>query len=136
MVRTLLAERFELRLRRNTREVAVYELTTGRNGPKLTNVSEAGRGVGLRRAQLDGRGASMAALAAVLTNRLGRAVVDRTGLTGFYDFTLTWPSDVSADDFESLIFSAIHEQLGLKLGAARGPVEFLTIEQADRPSGN
>lgn len=91
---------------------------------------------------LRGGGRSMADLARNLTGRVNRDVIDRTGLSGTYDFTLPWtpenfqnPADNAGPSRDgTLIFTALQEQLGLKLEAQRGPVEFLIIDKVERPS--
>lgn len=84
----------------------------------------------------------MADLAGNLTGRVNRDVIDRTGLSGTYDFVLRW----TPENFQNpagnagpsrdgtLIFTALQEQLGLRLEAQRGPVEFLIIDRVERPT--
>jgi hypothetical protein len=87
--------------------------------------------------QLNGRGANMSGLASVLSSRVGNQVIDRTELAGFYNFTLTFtPDDAAATEIGPSIFTALQEQLGLKLEPAKGTVEILVIDGVDRPSGN
>lgn len=86
-----------------------------------------------------------------LSQRLGRTVVDKTGLTGNYDFTLRWTPDngqaltgglqgiaggTPPDSSEPSIFAAIQAQLGLKLESKKGPVPVLVIDHVERPSEN
>ena len=95
----------------------------------------------------------METLTRLLTSRLGRTVIDQTGLTGRYDFKLDWSPDMrtTTDDASSngaqpgllpaapsgpSIFTAVQEQLGLKLEPQKGPVEILVIDHAERPSAN
>jgi uncharacterized protein (TIGR03435 family) len=87
--------------------------------------------------------ASMAQLAVTLSDVrlngqaiLDRPVLDRTGLTGVYDFTLEWTPDSTADGAGPSLFTAVEEQLGLKLEVKKAPVEFFAIEQASKPSEN
>ena len=74
-------------------------------------------------------------LASVLSRHVGRVVIDRTGLKGYYNFTLQWTAD-DLDASGTALFQAIEEQLGLKLEAAKAPLEILVIERAERPSEN
>jgi len=81
----------------------------------------------------------MAQLARQLSVTAGRPVMDRTGLSGYYAYTLDWfpadraaPPDLDAPD----MFQAVREQLGLRLEAGRAPVEKLVIDRAERPSEN
>jgi uncharacterized protein (TIGR03435 family) len=94
-------------------------------------------GIGLGKTELNGRGANMSGLASVLSSRVGNQVIDKTALTGFYNFTLTWtPDEAAATESGPSIFNALEEQLGLKLEPAKGNVEFLIIDSVERPSGN
>jgi bla regulator protein blaR1 len=138
MLQSLLATRFQLTFRRETRELPVYELVVAKGAPKLHKVEKAGLGLGLGETRLNGRGATMATLAASLSDKVGRVVRDKTGLTGYYEFTLTWaPEGAPADDRpQPDLFTAVQEQLGLKLEPAKGPVEVLTVDHAAKPSEN
>ena len=86
----------------------------------------------------------IAVFANVLSDNLHRAVIDKTGLTGKYDFTLKWardddsvsPNADSATDAGPAIFTAVEEQLGLKLQPAKGPVEVLVVDHVEQPSEN
>ena len=87
--------------------------------------------------------ASMSQLAVALSDMklngsaiLDRPVLDRTGLTGAYDFTLEWTPDGVADPSGPSIFTAVQEQLGLKLDAAKAAVEFILIDRVAKPSEN
>ena len=77
-----------------------------------------------------GQGMPLAYLVAQLSGRLGREVVDKTGLAGTYDFNLQWTSNSSS------IFPAIQEQLGLRLESKKGPVDILNIDHVEKPSEN
>jgi uncharacterized protein (TIGR03435 family) len=93
--------------------------------------------------ELTARGVTMDRLASVLSQQgLGRVVLDNTGLTGRYDFKLTWASDSVAADPNSTdtsgpsIFTAVSEQLGLKLEPQKGPVPVLIVDHIEVPSAN
>src|SRR5208282_776712 len=102
--------------------------------------------------RIRGGGSSMASLAGLLTQHLGRTVLDQTGLKGKYDYTLQWTRDEyenaivgaaagtdaapSPDSSPPSIFTAIQEQLGLKLESTKGPVEIIVINHVERPSEN
>ena len=107
------------------------------------------------RGQLNAQMAPVSSIAAMLSQQLGRPVVDKTGIKGNYDFTLQWTPDetqrgmglggmekpatdspMPADTSGPSVFTAVQEQLGLKLEAAKGPVEILVIDHIERPSGN
>jgi uncharacterized protein (TIGR03435 family) len=142
MLQTLLAQRFQLQVHRETREIAMYSLALGKNGPKFkeSEVDETpkgsimGDGVGMHMVVAKG---TMAQLASRLSsNGAGRPVMDKTGLTGIYSFKLDWVNDTAAaGDLPSLAV-ALQEQLGLKLEAAKGPVEFIVVDHVERPSAN
>jgi uncharacterized protein (TIGR03435 family) len=138
MLQSLLATRFQLTFRRESREVPVYDLAVGKSGPKMHGVDKAGLGLGLGETRLNGRGATMAILANALSDRVDRVVRDKTGLAGYYEFTLTWsPLGAPAEDrTQPDLFTAVQEQLGLKLEPAKGPVEVLSIDHAAKPLGN
>jgi bla regulator protein blaR1 len=138
MLQSLLATRFQLTFHRETRELVLYDLVVGKGGPKLHEVDKAGLGLGLGETRLDGRGATMAILAGALSDRVGRLVEDKTKLAGYYEFTLTWaPEGAPADDrTQPDLFTAVQEQLGLRLEPAKGPVEVLSVDHAAKPSEN
>lgn len=157
MLRKLLADRFNLTFHRETKELAIYELTVAKNGPKLKestlspDASPEGPPplvfvISPGAARLPARYASMAELASVLQRAaLDRPVMDRTGLSGHYDFDLEFSTDESVfggalpkggDAAGPTLFTAVQEQLGLKLQATKGPVNFLVIEKIERPSEN
>ena len=152
MLQTLLAQRFQLQVHRETREIPMYSLALGKNGPKFkeSEVDETpkgsimGDGVGMHMVVAKG---TMAQLASRLSsNGAGRPVMDKTGLSGRYDFDLEWAPDNSqfggevppapSEAAAAPLFVAIQEQLGLKLEATRGPVPALIIDKAERPSAN
>jgi uncharacterized protein (TIGR03435 family) len=172
MLQALLQDRFKLTLHRETKELPVYSLVVAKNGPKLQEAKPAepdgngirgpdgrpavgGHFVRMARGELNGHSLGMADIVRLLTQQLGRTVLDRTGLTGNYDFTLQWTPDegqppgfkepaggqgigssAPRDSSWPSIFTAIQEQLGLKLESQRGPVEILVIDHAERPSPN
>jgi len=161
MLQTLLADRFQLKYRKETRELPVYELVIAKNGSKLQETRPDGppvsgpRGESLGRGamvvgrgQLAGSGMTMAQLSTMLANTLGRTVIDKTGLVGTYDVKLSWtpelgqaaglgaapPAPVDPDVTTSSIFTAIQEQLGLKIDSAKGPVEVYVIDRVEKPT--
>jgi uncharacterized protein (TIGR03435 family) len=138
MLRTLLEDRFRLGLHRETRELPVYELVVGKSGPKMRQVDVAGLGVGTGRGRLSGKGTDIATFAQGLSDQVDRVVVNRTGLAGFYEFTLTWAADdaPAGDEPGPSLFAALYEQLGLKLEPAKGPVEVLVIDHVEKPDAN
>jgi len=143
-LRSLLEDRFQLRTHRDTRELPVYALVrTGKNGelgPGLSRsnvdcekeAAKCGFGGGpIGRIKADALTSDL--LMQLLATASGRIVVDRTGLTGPFVVDLEWSQDQSVSDKPS-IFTAVQEQLGLKLEATRGPVDVLVIDQVERPA--
>jgi|SRR5579863_2033945 len=142
--RALLADRFQLKFHREAKDLPVYKLVVAKGGPKIRQGTDTPR-VQLRRNQIDAKAQPLASLVGILTQRLGRPVLDETGLKGNYDFNLQWAPDPSPTPPNSVaapdpggpsIFTAIEEQLGLKLESKRGPVEIFIIDHAERPSEN
>jgi uncharacterized protein (TIGR03435 family) len=137
MLQALLADRFALKFHRETREMIAYSLTVAKSGPKLAAHQGAGYSSSSSSAgSMIATKATMAMLASRLERQLGRTVADRTGLTGEYDYRLTWAPDQAADATGPSIFTALEEQLGLRLDSAKGPVESIVIESAEKPSEN
>ncbi|HWF09832.1 MAG TPA: TIGR03435 family protein [Bryobacteraceae bacterium] len=149
MLQSLLEERFHLVVHNETRQDPVYEFVLARSGPRLKDatVDEAPRQQ-VSRGQITATATALSQLARLLAGLLDRQVVDKTGLAGRYNFTLTYAYDASrrgtvgpdadpaaAPDTPSL-FTALQEQLGLSLKSARGPVEFLVIDRAEKPDAN
>jgi uncharacterized protein (TIGR03435 family) len=135
MLQTLLEGRFQLRLHRETKELPIYALVAAKNGPKMRPGKEDGdTEIGGSTHLIDSRGMTMTALAGFLSrlsDEVDLPVFDRTGLTGAFDITL----DFEPDSGQS-IFTALQEQLGLKLEPQRGPVEILMIDHAAKPADN
>lgn len=151
MVQTLLADRFQLRLHSETKELPIFVLVVAKNGPKLKESNPDDnrpmKGIQGGPGELLGLGASIGSLAARLAVISSRSVIDHTGLVGRYDFKLQWtpesgqqprsPDERTTDNPPGTsIFAALQEQLGLKLEARKGPVETLVIDYAARPSAN
>ncbi len=157
MIQQLLAERFKLEVHRGTLELKTYTLLVEKGPSKLKpgvlepnlpeNIPQTRINV-MRAGYLAGHNSTIAQLARVLSVQPdigGRTVVDKTGLSGKYDFTLKWTPDSVADvrppgtetseEFPPL-FTAIREQLGLRLESAIAPVDVVTVDRAEMPSGN
>lgn len=138
-LQALLADRFQLKLHRETREESVYALVVDKNGTKVQS-STSFRGLHIGRGELTGDGATMEMLVSALAGQLRRPVLDRTGLKGAFDFKLEWAPDTDStstvDSSGPSIFTALREQVGLRLESTKGPVEVLVIDHVERPSGN
>ncbi len=155
LIRTLLRDRFRLASHAETRDLPIYAIVAGSGAHKLTGSTGDPDGLPSllfqRLGVLPARNASMADLASVLQSAvLDRPVIDRTTLQGRWDFTLTWTPDDS--QFQSLgvrvppppgdgsgppgLFTAMQEQLGLRLDATKGSATVLVIDQVEQPSDN
>jgi uncharacterized protein (TIGR03435 family) len=158
MLRDLITQRFHLQLHHETRQLAVYDLVVAKGGPKLLpaaapSTSKAAdkpskpsrwirfAGVG----DLEGYSADVSTLVTVLCMQPevgGRLVLDKTGLTGNYDFTLKWTPDIflsanqSAANAGPSLFTALQEELGLRLEAAKAPVDQIVIDSVSPPAAN
>jgi uncharacterized protein (TIGR03435 family) len=138
MVQALLADRFQLKLHQETRMLPAYDLVLAKGGEKLRPSKSNGRNIGAGRTHFNGEGLDMTFLAEGLSKITGRVVVDKTGLTGRYDFKLVWTADDAAlaDGDPPTLFTAIQEQLGLKLEPAKEPVPVVVIDHVDQPTPN
>jgi uncharacterized protein (TIGR03435 family) len=152
MLQALLADRFKLKLHWETKEMPVYALVLTKGGPKFRETETGGEGFpqGSRgsRGQTILQNAPLSYFAWSLSLAVDRPVVDRTGLTGRYDFEYSYRREpgglvrnpqeheaAAAPDAPS-IFDAIQEQLGLKLEPQKGPVEILVVDHVERPDAN
>lgn len=162
MLQALLAERFGLKFHKETKEVPVYALVAGK-GPHKMKASETPAGGGpeqrgmmrIGRGQANLQGATLAGLAQLLSQQLGRPVIDKTGIEGRFDVEMHWTPEpgqgggpfgggappppeaaASADGGGPSIFTAVQEQLGLKLDSQRGTVEILIIDNVSKPTDN
>ena len=139
MMLAMLAERFHLKVRREVKEMPVYALVPAKSGPKLkeTPRDKAG-GYSVGPGQLKGSGIEMANLAINLQGPVGRLIVDKTALKGKYDIELKWAQndDPNSGDAGPSIFTALEEQLGLRLESTKAPVDSIVIEHIERPSEN
>jgi uncharacterized protein (TIGR03435 family) len=154
MLRNLLADRFKLTFHRETKEFSIYELSVAKGGSKLKTSTAAPDDppqtistVYPHRLLMPARNVAMSDFVSVLQRAiLDRPVVDRTSLKGRFDFDLEWAPDetqfggaisaASEDAPSPPLFSAIQQQLGLKLTATRGPLEAFVVDKAEHPSAN
>jgi uncharacterized protein (TIGR03435 family) len=162
MIQSLLADRFNLVVHNETKDAPIYQLGLAKSGSKLPistpgdtfakgfkgiddNPVPVGYPVLLSFGHLFGQAVTIASLVDYLSSSLHRPIVDTTGLTGKYDLSLAWtPDSLSAsspdsaplEDTGPTIFTALQEQLGLKLTSTHGPVASLVIDHVDPPSPN
>ena len=150
----VLKERFGLVAHRETRELPEYALTPAKGGVKLVdgkadpNVSPDMRSGGFRTnmrggvKKIDCAGMPIDLLVQFLSNETGRTVVNKVGLDGKYSYTLSWRPAMAqaatddAGDSTPDLFTAVQEQLGLKLEPVKGPVDVLVIDHLERPAAN
>jgi uncharacterized protein (TIGR03435 family) len=154
-LQTLLADRFGLKIHKETREGSIYALTIAKGGLKIKEVSrppkEGDGNFQFGRSGITAQAGAFSDLADLLSGAVGRVVTDRTGHPGKFDFTLTWtpegyrpPPDNPArprneplpDPNGPSLFTALQEQLGLRLEATKGPVEVYVIDRVEKPSEN
>jgi uncharacterized protein (TIGR03435 family) len=176
MLRALLEERFQLKIHQDTKEASVFFLTVAKGGPKFSQTKEgscvpidvkhmpeppapgqpmpkfcgsANNSMRNGVTSMTLTGATMDLMAGRLVGEAGRPVIDKTGLSGMYDFHLEFTPERLAGrggggergaelpaPAGSSVFTALQEQLGLKLEPGRGPVEVLVVDRAERPTEN
>ena len=157
MLINLLVDRLALKFHRETRDMRRYSLTLDQGGPKLTPHPGANPGElwidqsaeKILHIKLKGTASPMDYFAYRLSLLLDLPVVDRTGLTGAYDFTVEYTRDLPVgfppgaklngeepDTSGPRVFQAVKQQLGLELKADKGPVDVIVIDSAERPAGN
>jgi len=162
MIQGLLADRFQLKVHHETKELPIYALVVGKGGSKLKEIgstSDPSMKPGMMRmgiGQLTGSQVPLAFLVQNISQMVGRTVVDLTGLKGNYDFELKWTPDVGQgggpfggpppppgvegppppDPNGPTLFTALQEQLGLKLESTKGPVDIIVIDRVEKPSEN
>jgi uncharacterized protein (TIGR03435 family) len=142
LLQALLVDRFKLKFHKEMKEFPTYSLIVGKTGPKF-HQSPGGHAPNLSvssgngRASMTGQGMPMSALAQQLAGMTGRSVADNTGLKGNFDFKLAWaPGEVVSNELPD-IFTALQEQLGLKLDIVKkGAVEVIVIESMEKASAN
>jgi uncharacterized protein (TIGR03435 family) len=140
MLQALLADRFQLKGRYESRERPIYALVIAKSGSRLKESpsDKIPGGISWGGGQIEVHGAPMERFAFCLSDTLDRAVVDKTGLTGRYDISLKWtPEELQGtSNADPSIFTAIQEQLGLKLESTRGTVQTFVVDHVERPSEN
>ncbi len=149
MFQQLLADRFHLRYHWETRTLPIYALVVAKNGPHLHPSTQTDYDTDTNDGQIAAKGITLVQFAQTLTqelsSELGRVITDQTSLPGRFDITLNWTpntgesqhpagSDPAAPDAGPSIFTAIEDQLGLKLNPTKGPVQVLIIDQLDLPA--
>ena len=141
-LQALLAERFQLKIHRETKELPAYALVAAKGGAKLEDRpgDDPNSGITTYCGRIVANHIDMETVALVLSREVGRPVIDRTGLKGRYDFKLTWtpdsgPCSAGTPERPSL-FAALQEDLGLRLEAIKAPTEIIVIDSAAKPTAN
>jgi uncharacterized protein (TIGR03435 family) len=143
MLQPLLADRFKLKFHHETKQFPVFDLVIAKGGPKLQpsppeHLTVKGVGGGTCLISRGGfEGCDVDKLIGTLRYASGRTVIDKTGLTGRYDFSLHWSPENTPPDSPNAgpsVFTAVQEQLGLKLEPATAPLDVLVIDSAEKPS--
>ena len=137
----LVGRAFKLAVHRETKETSGYALVVAKSGPKLKEATDARTqdgSISAGRGRLTGQKAPLSMLAAQLTRVAGRTVTDETGLEGGFDFNLEWTPEETPTDLASApsLFTAIQEQLGLRLEARKEKTEILVIDHVEKPDAN
>jgi len=146
-LQSALMDRFQLKCHMTTKEMPIYQLVQAKGGLKLkeTTVEQSKQGntsINGRNGQVHAvaTGITSERIATMLGNEVDRMVVDKTGLKGNYDLTMDWVHDAREGSVDApsgpTVFTALEEQLGLKLEATKGPVEVLVIDGVEKPGEN
>jgi uncharacterized protein (TIGR03435 family) len=140
MLQSMLADRFQVTAHNETRVLPAYELALAKNGPRLhaSTADEIGSRVFPNAPGVHAKQITMQRLAELLSMKLDRPVADNTGVPGVFDIELTWTPDTAPPDADlgPSVFTAIQEQLGLKLQARKLPIEVLVIDHISKPTAN
>jgi uncharacterized protein (TIGR03435 family) len=152
-LQALLAERFGLVIRRESKDISGYALVVAKGGPKLVESKATANGIRqMGRGEVSGQGVTMDMVARTVGRAVGRTVVDKTGLKGQYDVSLKWspqpgegggfgprgtaPAGDSADSSGPSLFTALQEQLGLRIESQKVAADLIVVERAEKPSEN
>jgi len=155
MIVPVLSDRFNLKFHHESRVLPVYVLTIAKGGSKLTGTKagpdgkEKDSGWSMGNGQMDAHATTIESLIQALSPQVGHTILDKTGLTGHYDFKLRWTPDDAppmsgadgtnapgSDASAPPLFTALQEQLGLKLESRKEPVDVIVIDHIEKPSPN
>jgi uncharacterized protein (TIGR03435 family) len=143
MIQSLLADRFGLKTHREQRDLPIYALVVAKSGSKLTPAKSGGLLINHWNNRFSAQGITLPMLAQELARDAGRVIIDNTGITGRFDIDLRWQPDdappVRLNGEETSLpslFTALQEQLGLRLEPQKGPVEVLVVDDVHQPSAN
>jgi uncharacterized protein (TIGR03435 family) len=139
MLQPLLAERLKITVHRETRELPVYALVVGKGGIKAREVEWQFAGISRSPGRVTSSSTRMEDLAIILSRQLDRPVLDVTGIKGYFEVKLEWTPEHGprreghgSDPAGPSIFTAVQEQLGLKLEARKAPVEMIIVDRLER----
>jgi len=138
MMQALLKDRFKLAVHFESKMLPAFALVVGKGGPKMEKGESGGPQVNGGNTHITGKGMSMAQLADNLAGHVDRPIIDKTGLEGVFNLNLEWSLDEPAKTSDSAapakpsIFTAIQEQLGLRLDSQRLPVEIVVVDHVER----
>ncbi len=136
MLKALLAERFQLKMSKESKPLPAYALVVAKSGLKLEKAAESG-GTSWGGAMMTAQGRPMGDIANMIASRLGRPVIDRTGAGGIFNLKMHFaPDNAPPDSGEPSFFTALQEQCGLKLETTTAPGDVFVIERAEKPSEN
>lgn len=141
MLQTLLADRLQMKVHRQTKEMEGLVITVGKNGHKLKEAKEPGD-IEMAKMGAASHGGTVSDLLAILTRESRMPVIDQTGITGHYDFALDLAPYVTPDtnkntDLPNVVAAAFRDQLGLKVESRKVPVEMVVVDRAEkRPPEN
>ena len=156
LLQSLLEERFKLKFHKETKEAPIYHLVVGKNGHKMKPGEHGQSMMRMGRGQINANGVTMQMLSTNLSNILGRTVLDKTELEGGFNVELNWTPDETqagggpsgppsggqppppppSDGTGPTLFTAVQEQLGLKLESTKGPVPMFVIDHIEKPTEN
>jgi len=137
MLRTLVAERFDLKFHREPRQFSGFALVVAKGGVKMAKSEGEGSSSHGSRGSLTAKGMHMARLAEILTNRLSTPVIDATGLADGYDLKIEWaPDDAATQAGLPTLFTALQEGLGLRLESRKVTLDAIVVDSAEKPTGN
>jgi uncharacterized protein (TIGR03435 family) len=136
LLQALLADRFKLRVHHETKQMGVYELVVAKAGARLRESTGPRTFFTARQALISGTRVSMRELASAVSRLLDREVIESTGLSGVYDVRVEWTPDSATGDLGISLFTAVQEQLGLKLESANAPIDVLVIDHVEKPTSD
>lgn len=138
LMQALLADRFKMKAHIEVKELPVYNLVIAKSGLKMKEaiLDKQPHGYRMTPNSIKGESLQIGNLVGSLSHPAGRLIIDKTGLTSRYQVDLTWAREDDVDPTGPSLFTALEEQLGLKLEPAKAPVDVVVIDHLERPSEN